>query len=429
MKKIVVVGSGVTGLYSSLELLKRGFKVTLIEARSKVGGMAQSFVDNGFTFDIGSHLIHTNNQKYKRFIMDLLGRDLLVKNITAKSYFDGKFHNFPPIMVDIFDFPPSRALRIFFALSIGYINRYRKKKPSFEDQIKFLAGRDLYEIYFEGYTAKFWGISPKNLSSEWVPKRVIPRFRGRSALANEWQAYPKHGGIETISLRMAKIVEEKGGKVFMNTKLKSIMEEGGRVTNIIVENKNGEENMACDAVISTIPLPILFEILQKKFYLKYRSMIFVFLKLKGSNILSDTTICFFPSSKLPFTRIYEMPKYSPYTCPRGYTSIGVEIPCFFQHELWNKSEDGIAEEVIGYLENENIIKQENIVGRKVHKERYSYPIPTIDYYLKIEKLRASVELPNLYLAGRMGYFKYLDMCDAMESGERAVDELIRSYQK
>jgi len=429
MKKIVVVGSGVTGLYSSLELLNRGFKVILIEARSKVGGMAQSFVDNGFTFDIGSHLIHTNNQKYKRFIMDLLGRDLLVKNITAKSYFNRKFHNFPPIMVDIFDFPPNRVLRIFFALSIGYINRYRKKKPSFEEQIKFLAGRDLYEIYFEGYTTKFWGISPKNLASEWVPNRVIPRFRGRSALANEWQAYPKYGGIETISLRMAKIVEEKGGKVFMNTKLKSIMEEGGRVTNIIVENKNGEENMACDAVISTIPLPILFEIFGKKLDLKYRSMLFVLIKLRGTDILPGTTICFFPSNKIPFTRLYEMSKYSPQTCPKGHTSIGVEIPCFFQDDLWKKSENNIANEVVRTLENENIINKGALKGHIVHKERYAYPIPTIEYYQKIEKLRASIELPNLFLAGRMGYFKYLDMCDAMESGERAVDELIRSYQK
>ncbi|UCG68639.1 MAG: NAD(P)-binding protein, partial [Thermoplasmata archaeon] len=158
MKKIVVVGGGVTGLYSSLELLKRGYKVVLIEVRSKVGGMAQSIVDGEFIFDVGSHVIHTNSQKYRKFIMDLLGHDLLEKNITAKSYFEGEFHNFPPIMRDIFHFPPGKALRILLALSKSYINQYREKKPSFEEQLKFLPGRDLYKIYYEGYTTKFWGV-------------------------------------------------------------------------------------------------------------------------------------------------------------------------------------------------------------------------------------------------------------------------------
>ena len=425
MKTIAVIGAGVTGLYSSLELLKRGYEVVLIEARSKVGGMAQSVIDEDFIFDVGSHVIHTNREKYRRFIMDLLGHDLLEKNITAKSYFDGEYHNFPPIMRDIFDFHPNEAIRILLALSKSYINQYREKKPSFEEQLKFLAGRDLYEIYYEGYTTKFWGVSPKTLSSEWVPKRVIPRFKGRSALANEWQAYPRYGGIETISKRMAKLIEEKGGVINLNTRLKSIVEKDGRINEIITQTRDGEENMACGGVISTIPLPLIFEIFNKNFDLPYRSMRYLFLKLKGSNILPDTTICFFRSRKLYFTRLYEMSKYSPETCPKGFTSLGVEMPCFFHDELWNKDENDIAEEVIGSLERENIIKREDLVGHIVHKEQYAYPIPTIEYYQNIEKLRSSIELPNLYLAGRMGFFKYLDMCDAMESGEKVVDELDR----
>ncbi|UCE37889.1 MAG: FAD-dependent oxidoreductase [Thermoplasmata archaeon] len=429
MKNIAVMGAGVTGLYSSLELLKRGYKVVLIEAKSKVGGMARSVIDEDFTFDVGSHVIHTNDPKYKRFISDLLGDDLLEKNITAKTYFDGKFHNFPPIMRDIFHFRKKKALRIFFALLKGRVNQFRRKKPSFEEQLMFLAGRDLYETYFEGYTAKFWGISPKNLSSEWVPKRVIPRFTGRSALANEWQAYPKHGGIEAIPQKMAKNIEEKGGIIHLNAKLKSVQEKDNKVTIIAIETNGGEQKIACDGVIFTIPLPLIFEIFGKKFDLKYRSMIFVFLKLKGTEILPDTTICFFPSSKLPFTRLYEMAKYSPLTCPEGYTSLGVEIPCFYQDKSWNKKDDDTAEEVVNYLENEKIIKRENLKGYIVQKERYSYPIPTIEYYQKIEKLRASLKISNLHLAGRMGYFKYLDMCDAMESGERAVNSLISSHEK
>ncbi len=429
MKKIVVVGAGVTGLYSSLKLLENGYEVELIEAGSKVGGMAKSITDGDFIFDVGSHVIHTNSEKYKTFITELLGNDLLEKNITAKTYFNGKFRNFPPIMRDIFDFPTKKALSIFFSLSMRYTNRFRKKKPNFEEQLKFLGGGDLYREYFEGYTTKFWGVSPKILSSEWVPKRVIPRFRGRSALANEWQAYPKNGGIETIPKRMAELIMENGGKIHLNAELKSIVRKNQKVHSVIMGTDNGDKQIPCDAVISTIPLPILFEILGRKFELMYRSMIFVFLKLKTPNVLSDTTICFFRSRKLPFTRIYEMQKYSPNTCPEGYTSLGIEIPCFYQDELWKKEEKDLVAEVVKSLDNENIIKKDHLVGLRVHKERYAYPIPTIEYYEKIQKLRSSIELPNLFLAGRMGYFQYFDMCDAMENGMKAVESLSMYLQK
>jgi protoporphyrinogen oxidase len=115
-----------------------------------------------------------------------------------------------------------------------------------------------------------------------------------------------------------------------------------------------------------------------------------------------------------------MSKYSPYNCPKGHTSFGVEIPCSFQDDIWNMSGDKIAKVTMEYLANENIIKMRDLLGHITCKERYVYPVPSFGYYREVEKLRNSIGLSNLYIAGRMGYFKYLDMCDAMESGKRAA---------
>jgi protoporphyrinogen oxidase len=429
MKRIAVVGAGVAGLYSALELLKKGYEVEVYELDSRVGGMSKSIKDGDFIFDVGSHVIHTNSEKYKSFISQLLGKDFLEKNITAKTYFHGKFRNFPPIMRDIFDFPPKKALKIFFTLSMKYPNRFRDKKSNFEDQLLFLGGPDLYREYFEGYTTKFWGVPPKTLSSEWVPKRVIPRLMGRSALANEWQAYPRYGGIETISKRMANLIEEGGGKIHLSSPLRSIIAEDQRITGAIIGTADSEKQVTCDALISTIPLPTLYDILGKKFELRYRSMVFVFLKLKVPRVLTDTTICFFRDRNMHFTRIYEMSKYSPENCPEGYTSIGLEIPCFFEDELWKKEDEDLVSDVVDSLEGEKIINKEDLVGHRVHRERFAYPIPTIRYYQEIEKLRSSIEYQNLFLAGRMGYFQYFDMCDAMENGAKAVDNMLSMSKK
>ena len=43
MKPIVVVGAGITGCVTALELARRGHKVVLIEKDSRVGGLAKTF--------------------------------------------------------------------------------------------------------------------------------------------------------------------------------------------------------------------------------------------------------------------------------------------------------------------------------------------------------------------------------------------------
>lgn len=55
--KVLVVGSGMSGLTSAIYLLKAGYDVVLIEKNDKSGGLLQSFVRDGFTFDAGARAI------------------------------------------------------------------------------------------------------------------------------------------------------------------------------------------------------------------------------------------------------------------------------------------------------------------------------------------------------------------------------------
>jgi phytoene desaturase len=52
-KTAVVVGGGIAGLASAALLAKAGMKVTLLEAREKVGGRAYIWEKDGFVFDMG----------------------------------------------------------------------------------------------------------------------------------------------------------------------------------------------------------------------------------------------------------------------------------------------------------------------------------------------------------------------------------------
>ena len=52
-KTAVVIGGDIAGLASAALLAKAGMKVTLFEAREKVGGRAYVWEKDGFKFDMG----------------------------------------------------------------------------------------------------------------------------------------------------------------------------------------------------------------------------------------------------------------------------------------------------------------------------------------------------------------------------------------
>ena len=53
MKKVIVIGSGFSGLAAACFLAKSGFNVTVLEKNSTPGGRARKFEENGFVFDMG----------------------------------------------------------------------------------------------------------------------------------------------------------------------------------------------------------------------------------------------------------------------------------------------------------------------------------------------------------------------------------------
>ncbi len=53
MKKVIVIGSGFSGLAAATCLAKEGYNVTILEKNSTPGGRARKFEVDGFTFDMG----------------------------------------------------------------------------------------------------------------------------------------------------------------------------------------------------------------------------------------------------------------------------------------------------------------------------------------------------------------------------------------
>ena len=67
MKKIAVIGAGISGLTCAYNLKQAGFDVTVFEKENQVGGRMRTHIKDGYHFDIGAnHLVplYTHMRKY-----------------------------------------------------------------------------------------------------------------------------------------------------------------------------------------------------------------------------------------------------------------------------------------------------------------------------------------------------------------------------
>lgn len=51
-KKVIIIGSGIGGLGSAALLSKSGYDVTVVEKNTSIGGRANIFEAEGYTFDM-----------------------------------------------------------------------------------------------------------------------------------------------------------------------------------------------------------------------------------------------------------------------------------------------------------------------------------------------------------------------------------------
>ena len=62
--KILVVGAGISGLGVARDLHDSGYKVTVLEARNKIGGRIDTDRSLGFPIERGANWIHSNEGRY-----------------------------------------------------------------------------------------------------------------------------------------------------------------------------------------------------------------------------------------------------------------------------------------------------------------------------------------------------------------------------
>lgn len=488
-KKVVIIGAGPAGLSTAYELSKSDdYDITILELEKFVGGISRTAEYNGNRMDVGGHRFFTKVDRVSNLwheVMPLQGepslddillqrkielteggpdpekedRVMLRRNRISRIYFIKKF----------FDYPISMKARTFINMGFwrtmksgfGYIGSsiHKRKEKSLEDFYINRFGKPLYQLFFESYTEKLWGVHPSKLSADWGAQRVkglslfkafvtaiTKPFRKKSAkvetsLISQFE-YPKYGPGQLYTL-LAESLQEKGVNIVYEAEVNQIvMNENKQITKVVC--KNGQSYDA-DYFVSSMPIKDLFESLgetnvNKEAYdtavnLPYRDFITVGLlldklKIKNktkiptlNNIVPDTWI-YVQERDVTMGRMQLFNNWSPYMVkdPEHTVWMGLEYFCTEGDQMWESSDEDFINMAIDELIKMGIIEsKENVLDSTRLKVKKAYPAYFGSYdnfHLVREELD---QISNLYCVGRNGQHRYNNMDHSMLTGLLAAD--------
>ena len=495
MKKVVVIGAGPAGLTAAYKLLKdsNDYEVIILEASKDVGGISKTVKYKGNRMDIGGHRFFSKDErvldfwkeimpiqskpafdyrKLKRSVtIDKRGIDpeknddvMLVRNRISRIYYLNKF----------FDYPISLKWETFKNLGlvrtiksgVSYLKSIfiKKKEDSLENFYINRFGKTLYSIFFEGYTEKLWGRSPREISADWGAQRVkglsifvvikdmifklfkIKSKKVETSLIEEFY-YPKYGPGHFYETVLKKIIK-MGGVIVKDSKVTKINFKNNRIVSVMCDNKEYKG----DIFISSMPLGDMVnsldgnkriddEIKRIANGLPYRDFVTVGLLVSDLEIKNKTDIktlndivpdcwIYVQDEGVKLLRIQIFNNWSPYMVKEVKKNvwIGAEYTCSVDDELWNMSNRDVKKFVVSELEKIGIIDGDKVIDYHVERIEKAYP-SYFDTYNEIDKLIEFVDrYENLYCVGRNGQHRYNNMDHSIITSFEAVNNIINGVK-
>lgn len=444
-QRFVVLGGGLAGLATARELLTRGHSVTLIEKGSEVGGLARTFEQDGFRFDIGGHRFHSNNPTVVQWLKDLLKTDLLTVPRHSHIYLNQRFVNYPiqfPGALAIFS--PAKAAHMVASYLSAKVTERNRQDVSFEDWVIKRYGRALYEVFFQPYTEKVWGIACEELAATWASQRIglpsmwemlkhaIAPAKNTPATAISEFYYPRRG-FGMIPAALEREILDMGGMIHTSAKLLACEPiEAGFQVSIVLEN-GVQHTIKADYVVSSIPVNALLQsipehlgsheiLAQSK--LEYRDLICLMIALKKEQVSTDSWT-YFPHRNLMFGRTHEPKNWSPEMVPDpSYTSLAIEIFSSRGEGSWNLPDDEILKTVVDQMDQIGWIKKADVHKSWVLRVPYAYPVYRKGYAENLTVVKDYLsQWSNLHLVGRTGSFHYMNSDGVIEDVFRLIEEL------
>ena len=492
MRTAVVIGAGPAGLTAAYALLEKGggdWRVIVLEETGEIGGIARTAVHGKCRIDIGGHRFFSKNAEVNALwakLMPVQGapawddralgrakayapngpdpereeRVMLVRDRVSRIFYLRHF----------FDYPISLKIGTFLNMGLwrtwkagwSYLRAACLKRPekSLEDFYINRFGRVLYEMFFEDYTEKLWGVHPSRISPEWGAQRVKglslikavlnvlkPKGAKRETSLIESFLYPKKGPGQLWEM-LADEVRTRGGEVRLNAKVTQIEATAGTITAVVTEQG---ERIPCDALFSSMPIKDLVaafrqvpgNVREVAEALPYRDFITVGLLVDRLAIRNQTKITTL-NGLVPDTWIYVQERdvrlgrlqifnnWSPYMVddPAHHVWVGLEYFCAEGDAMWEMGDKAFTDFAVAELRKTGILGPDTPILDSVRlRVKKAYPA-YFGAYARFNEVRTWLDgFSNLWCIGRNGQHRYNNMDHSMLCGLEAVRSLLDGTPK
>ena len=300
----LVVGAGFAGSVIAERLASQhGARVLLIDRRNHIGGNAYDEKDEaGILYHkYGPHIFHTNS-------------DMVVDYLSQFTQWRPYEHRVRAcVRGQLVPIPINRTtLNKLFGLDLKNDEEAAEYLASraepveeiqtSEDVVINAVGRELYELFFQGYTRKQWGLDPSELDKQ-VTSRIPTRTNTDDRyFTDKFQAMPLHGYTAMFERMLDNpLIDKSLGTDFRDLRARA--------------------HELADHIVYTGPIDEYFDYRFGK--LPYRSLKFDHRTL-DQKWFQEVAVVNYPSPDVPYTRVSEYKHLTGQKHPR--TSITYEYP-------------------------------------------------------------------------------------------------------
>jgi protoporphyrinogen oxidase len=432
----VIIGAGPAGLSAARELVRLGARPVVLEADSKVGGIARTETYRGFHFDIGGHRFLTKLSAIDQLWKETLGPEFIEVARMSRIYYRDRFFSYPlNVMNALSNLGPVESARILLSYLRAQVFPSTEEE-TFEQWMINRFGRRLYLIFFKTYTEKVWGIPCDEIRADWAAQRIM-NLSLISVVANALFGTQKaktlvdrfHYPIRGPGMmwrRFQKIVNKGGGEVRLSTRAEKIIHQDGRVLAVAAQGQDGPIELPASQVISTMPINHLMAsldpapppaVLKAAQGLSYRAFVLVGLILKAESPFPDQWI-YIHSPAVKVGRIQNFKNWSPHMAPDPeWTNVGMEYFCSKGDAIWSMADGDLIQQAARELDQLGLARQDQVEDGFVIRQPGAYPVYDQAYEGQLKTIRDYLEgFSNLQTIGRNGMHRYNNMDHSMQTG-------------
>ena len=344
----LIVGAGFAGSVLAERLASQhGARILLIDRRPHVGGNAYDEKDAGgiLYHKYGPHIFHTNSEQVvdylsqftewrpyeHRVLACVRGQQvpIPINRTTLNMLFDANLRT-------------DKEAEEYLAARAEPVDEIQTS----EDVVINAVGRELYELFFRGYTRKQWGLDPSELDKQ-VTSRIPTRTNTDDRyFSDTFQAMPLHGYTAMFEKTLDHPLIEKR----LGTDFRDFKDEADRIAS---------------HVIYTGPIDEYFDFRFGK--LPYRSLKFDHRTLE-QEWHQPVAVVNYPDPKVPYTRISEYKHLTGQQAPN--TTITYEYP----------SAEGDPYYPIPRPENQELFKKYEALADETDNVTFVGRLATYRYY-------------------------------------------------